>query len=68
MTRCGICHDRAIIIDGAEMYAIGASLKDAGRETFCVLQASSDMAVALLGNLRNAVIDQHAYGMKGGEK
>ena len=32
VTRCGICHDRAIIIDGAEMYAIGASLKDAGRE------------------------------------
>ena len=55
VTHCGICHDRALIIDGKEMYAIGASLKDAGRETFCVLKASTGMASGLLANLRNAV-------------
>ena len=54
VTHCGICHDRALIIDGKEMYVIGASLKDAGRETFCVLKASAEMAAGLLANLRNA--------------
>ena len=61
ITHCGICHDRALIIDSKEMYVIGASLKDAGRETFCVLKASTEMAAGLLANLRNAVSSTKEY-------
>ncbi len=62
ITTCGICHDRCIIADGKEMYAIGASLKDAGRQTFCVMKSGEAMIQGLLANLRSATSAQRVYG------
>lgn len=60
-TICGICHDRCIIIDGKEMYAVGASLKDAGRQTFCVIKTGEAMIPGLLANLRKTTTEQKFY-------
>ncbi len=58
---CGICHDRFIIIDSAEIYAIGASLKDAGRLTFGVSKMGDSVIPGLLANLRNATSARKEY-------
>ncbi len=59
---CGICHDRFIIIDNVEIYAIGASLKDAGRLTFGVSKMGDSVIPGLLANLRNATSARKEYG------
>ena len=58
---CGICHDRFIIIDNTEIYAIGASLKDAGRLTFGISKMGDSVIPGLLANLRNATSAQKEY-------
>ena len=58
---CGICHDRFIIIDSTEIYAIGASLKDAGRLTFGVSKMGVTVIPGLLANLRNAISARKEY-------
>ena len=58
---CGICHDRFIIIDDTEIYAIGASLKDAGRLTFGVSKMGDSVIPGLLANLRNATSARKEY-------
>ena len=58
---CGICHDRFLIIDGAEIYAVGASLKDAGRLTFGVSKMGAFVISGLLANLRNATSARKVY-------
>ena len=59
---CGICHDRFIIVDNAEIYSIGASLKDAGRLTFGVSKMGDAVIPGLLANLRNATTERREYG------
>lgn len=59
---CGICHDRFIIVDGKEIFAVGASLKDAGRQTFGVVKSGSETITGLLANLRKAVTSTKVYG------
>lgn len=59
---CGICHDRFIIVDGKEIFAVGASLKDAGRQTFGVVRSGSETIPGLLANLRKATIETRTYG------
>ena len=59
---CGICHDRFIIEDNAEIYSIGASLKDAGRLTFGVSKMGDAVIPGLLANLRNATTERREYG------
>ena len=41
------CHDRFIIIDGKEVYHIGASLKDLGKKLFAFskLEISADLII-----------------------
>ena len=58
---CGICHDRFIIIDNVEIYAIGASLKDAGRHTFGISKMGDSVIPGLLANLRNATSARKEY-------
>ena len=58
---CGICHDRFIIIDNTEIYAIGASLKDAGRLTFGISKMGDSVIPGLLANLRNATSARTEY-------
>ena len=58
---CGICHDRFIIIDNTEIYAIGASLKDAGRLTFGISKMGDSVIPGLLDNLRNATSARKEY-------
>ncbi len=58
---CGICHDRFIIIDNVEIYAIGASLKDAGRLTFGISKMGDSVIPGLLANLRNATSARTEY-------
>ena len=58
---CGICHDRFIIIDNTEIYAIGASLKDAGRLTFGISKMGDSVIPGLLANLRNATSARKEY-------
>ena len=58
---CGICHDRFIIIDNVEIYAIGASLKDAGRLTFGISKMGDSVIPGLLANLRNATSARKEY-------
>ena len=45
-------HDRFILIDGKELYHIGASLKDLGKKIFAIskMNASSDIILQLLPN------------------
>ena len=45
-------HDRFILIDGKELYHIGASLKDLGKKIFAFskMNASSDIILQLLPN------------------
>ena len=50
-----------IIIDSAEIYAIGASLKDAGRLTFGVSKMGDSVIPGLLANLRNATSARKEY-------
>lgn len=59
---CGICHDRFIIVDGKEIFAVGASLKDAGRQTFAVVKSGLETISGLLTNLRNAITSLKVYG------
>ena len=59
---CGICHDRFIIVDGKEIFAVGASLKDAGRQTFGVVRSGSETIPGLLANLRKATTETRTYG------
>lgn len=59
---CGICHDRFIIVDGKEIFAVGASLKDAGRQTFGVVRSGSETIPGLLANLRKATTETCTYG------
>ena len=59
---CGICHDRFVIVDNAEIYSIGASLKDAGRLTFGVSKMGDAVIPGLLANLRNATTERREYG------
>ena len=59
---CGICHDRFVIVDNAEIYSIGASLKDAGRLTFGVSKMGDAVIPGLLANLRNATTERKEYG------
>ena len=61
-TENGICHDRFIIVDGKEIFAVGASLKDAGRQTFGVVKSGSETISGLLANLRKAVTSTKVYG------
>ena len=61
-TLCGICHDRYLIVDGKEIYSIGASLKDAGRLTFGVVKSGAESIPGLLANLRNAASSSKTYG------
>ena len=58
---CGTCHDRFIIVDNSEIYAIGASLKDAGRLTFGVSKMGDSVIPGLLANLRNATSARKEY-------
>ena len=53
-TLCGICHDRFIIVDQAEIYLIGASLKDAGRLTFAVSKMGAKVIPCLVASIRKA--------------
>ena len=53
-TLCGICHDRFIIVDQAEIYLIGASLKDAGRLTFAVSKMGAEVIPCLVASIRKA--------------
>ena len=53
-TLCGICHDRFIIVDQAEIYLIGASLKDAGRLTFAVSKMGAEVILGLVASIRKA--------------
>ena len=53
-TLCGICHDRFIIVDQAEIYLIGASLKDAGRLTFAVSKMGAEVIPYLVASIRKA--------------
>ena len=53
-TLCGICHDRFIIVDQAEIYLIGASLKDAGRLTFAVSKMGAEVIPCLVDSIRKA--------------
>ena len=53
-TLCGICHDRFIIVDQAEIYLIGASLKDAGRLTFAVSKMGAEVIPGLVDSIRKA--------------
>ena len=53
-TLCGICHDRFIIVDQAEIYLIGASLKDAGRLTFAVSKMGAEVIPCLVSSIRKA--------------
>ena len=50
-----------IIIDSTEIYAIGASLKDAGRLTFGVSKMGDSVIPGLLANLRNATSARKEY-------
>lgn len=59
---CGICHDRFIIVDQKEIYAVGASLKDAGRLTFGVIRSGAEAIPGLLANLRKATKETRTYG------
>ena len=61
-TVSGICHDRFIIVDGKEIYSIGASLKDAGRLTFGVVKSGAEAIPGLLANLRTAATSSKTYG------
>lgn len=59
---CGICHDRFVIVDWKEIFAVGASLKDAGRQTFGVVRSGSETIPGLLANLRKATTETRIYG------
>jgi len=59
---CGICHDRFVIVDRKEIFAIGASLKDAGRLTFAVIKSGPETIPGLLDNLRKATKSSVTYG------
>lgn len=46
-------HDRFLVLDGAEAYLIGASLKDAGKKSFCIARLEDDGAAsAILAHLK----------------
>ena len=68
---CGICHDRYIVVDGKSIYAVGASLKDAGRLAFSIIK-SDDLPISeLLAKLRKAISVRTEYSSakrKCGEK
>jgi hypothetical protein len=49
-------------VDNAEIYSIGASLKDAGRLTFGVSKMGDAVIPGLLANLRNATTERREYG------
>ena len=50
--RTPVFHDRFIILDGAIVYHIGASLKDAGKKCFAIsLMEDPDMAAELINKL-----------------
>ena len=59
---CSTCHDRFIIVDKCEIYAIGASLKDAGRLTFGIAKMGAPIIPGLLAHLRNATTERKVYG------
>ena len=61
---CGVCHDRYIIEDGKSIYAVGASLKDAGRQTFSIIKTDDLPIPELLVKLRNAIRVAKDYGEK----
>ena len=47
-----VFHDRFLILDGKTVYHIGASLKDAGKKSFAVMQMKN-AAEALLEKLKS---------------
>lgn len=61
-TICGACHDRFIVVDQKEMFVIGASLKDAGRQTFSATKMGAETIPGLLGFLRKAAKERKEYG------
>ena len=63
-TICGICHDRFIIVDQKEIYLIGASLKDAGRQTFAVAKMGAAVIPGLLESIRKATSERKEYGKR----
>ena len=46
-----LCHDRFIILDEAEIYLIGASLKDLGKRWFCITKIGSDVIPLIVTRL-----------------
>ena len=61
-TRCGICHDRFIIVDQKKIFWTGASLKDAGRLTFAAAKMGAEVIPGLLESIRNATSERREYG------
>lgn len=48
-----VFHDRFLVLDGAEAYLIGASLKDAGKKSFGIARLENDGAAsAILARLK----------------
>ena len=60
-TRCGICHDRFIIVDGEEVVWTGASLKDAGRLTFAAAKMGAEIIPGLFESIRKATTESCEY-------
>ena len=58
----GVLRSETAIVDGKEIYSIGASLKDAGRLTFGVVKSGAEAIPGLLANLRNAATSSKTYG------
>ncbi|MBR4613389.1 MAG: virulence RhuM family protein [Kiritimatiellae bacterium] len=60
-TICGTCHDRFIIVDNSEVFWTGASLKDAGRQTFAAAKIGSEIIPGLLDSIRKATTESIVY-------
>lgn len=57
--RTAAFHDRFLILDGAECYLVGASVKDAGKKSFAVARIEDGAAVAaLLARLRASALEE----------
>ena len=54
--------DCFIIVDQKEIFWTGASLKDAGRQTFAVAKMGPEVIPGLLASIRKATSEQREYG------
>ena len=62
-TVCGICHDRFIIADQRKIFWTGASLKDAGRQTFAAAKMGAEVIPGLLESIRKATSEREVCPM-----